>query len=597
MSTDLMNKVDRLPSSPGVYLFLNEKGKPLYVGKAKSLRHRVRSYFQTSSHQTPRNQQMISEISDVEIIMTSSELDALVLEGNLIKKEKPKYNIVLRDDKNFPYLKLTIKESYPRVVLVRKTKKDGNLYFGPYLPAKVARRTLKMIPKFFKVAVCPHKIDGRGRKPCLTYQLDQCLAPCEKKVDREQYLKAVEEVKLFLDGKNKDLIASMKKKMFQASEQENYEAAASYRDTIRTIEALSRKQNIISVGLEDQDFFAHYQEKDKLAIQVFQMRGGSIQSRRQFTFESVDFEKESFYPVILSQYYSDKSQIPNDIYIQESFKESRLTEKMLSDRRGKKVNIIVPSRGRKKDFLQTVKRNARLLFEVRFRKEMRYHEKGLEELEKIIEPPLPLERVEAFDVSHIQGSDTVGSVVVFDDGKPAKKHYRRFKIKTASRSADDYASLSEAVYRRYKRVLAEKMKLPDFILIDGGKGQLSAACSALKRIGMDHLLTGSFEKRGEKLFLSNRSAPVRMEKSSSSLNLIRKIRDEAHRFAISYHRKLRARRTIKSELTDIPGVGKITAEKLLRNFGSVSRLKKASIEDVARISSKKVAQAIMNYFS
>ncbi len=597
MKSDLMKKVEKLPSSPGVYLFLDRKEKPIYVGKAKSLKHRVRSYFQDSAQHTPKIQQMISDISDIDIIMTSSELEALVLEGNLIKKEKPKYNIVLRDDKNFPYLKLTIKERYPRVVLVRKARKDGNLYFGPYLPAKVARRTLKMIPKYFKVAVCSHRIDRQSRKPCLYYQLDQCLAPCDENVDRKQYLKAVDEVKLFLEGKNKELIANLKRNMFQASQQQNYEGAASYRDTIRTVEALSKKQNIISVGLEDQDYFAHYRERDKLAIQVFQMRGGLVQSRRQFTFESIDFEQESFYSVILSQYYSDRSQIPNAIYIQKPFKEMRLTERMLSDLRGKKVKIIVPSRGIKKDFLQTVKRNAKLLFEVRFRKEVGYHERGLEDLEKTIKSPLPLERVEAFDVSHIHGSDMVASMVVFDKGKPAKKEYRRFKIKAAREAPDDYASLKEAVYRRYKRVLDEKMRLPDFILIDGGKGQLSAARSALKMIGMDHIITGAFEKRGEKLFLSNRSTPIRLRKSSAPLNLIRKIRDEAHRFAISYHRRLRTKRTITSELTEIPDVGNKTAEKLLRHFGSVARLRRAAPEEIAKISNKRAAQSILRYFS
>lgn len=597
MRSKLLQKVEKLPLSPGIYLFLNQAKKPIYVGKAKSLKHRVRSYFQVSSHHTPKTQQMVSEISDMDVIVTSSELEALILEGNLIKKEKPKYNIVLRDDKNFPYLKLTIKEPFPRVVLVRKAKKDGHLYFGPYLPARVARRTLKMIPKFFKVAVCTHRLDGRRKRPCLYYQLDQCLAPCDGTIDRDQYLKAVEEVKLFLEGKNKDLIVHLREKMLRASKQQHYEVAASYRDTIRTIEELSRKQNIISVGQEDQDYFAHYQEKNKLAIQVFQMRKGLVQSRRQFTFESVDFEKDSFYPAVLSQYYADKNQIPDTIYIQEPFEDVDLVAKMLSSLRGKKVSILIPSRGLKKDFLQTVKRNAKLLFDERFRKEIGYREESLEELKRIIGSPFPLERIEAFDVSHIQGSDTVASVVVFDGGKPAKKEYRRFKMKSAIKVPDDYASISEAVTRRYKRLLLEKKRLPDFILIDGGKGQLSSALLALNKIKIGDLMTGAFEKKGEKLFLSGRPVPIRLEKSSASLNLIRNIRDEAHRFAISYHRKLRSKRTIKSELTEIPGVGKKTAEKLLQRFGSVERIKKTPLDALAKISNTKVAESIQKYFS
>ncbi|MEW5806678.1 MAG: excinuclease ABC subunit UvrC [Acidobacteriota bacterium] len=595
MKEKLVHKIEDIPFAPGVYQFLNGEGQTIYVGKAKSLKNRARSYFQKSTNSTPKTQQMLSEAEDVRFIVTASELEALILEGNLIKKEKPKYNIVLRDDKNFPYLKLTIKEKYPRVVLVRKAGKDGNLYFGPYLPARVARRTLKMIPKFFRVAVCNYNLDVRKRRPCLYYQLDQCLAPCDEKIDRESYLKAVDAVRLFLEGKNSELLANLRANMMAAAREERFEEAAFYRDTIGTIKRLSEKQIIISVGLEDQDYFAHYGEKDKIALQVFNMRNGHVQSRREFTFEGIDLDQEPFYQTVILQYYSDRQDIPDSIYTPESFPEMGLVEKMLSSMRGRRVKILTPRRGPRKSFLETVKKNARLLFDIRFGKEMNRREDGLEELREAVKISQPLRRIEAFDVSNIHGTDCVASMVVFEDGGPSRKDYRRFRIKTVS-GVDDFASMAEVVGRRYRRAMEEKGKLPDLILVDGGKGQLSSTVSALTEIGIEGVAVAGFEKGEEKLYLSGREGPVLFETNSRALNLIRRIRDEAHRFAIAYHRKLRTRRTLTSELTIIPGIGKKTAEKLLKEFGSVEGIKTASSKELSRIAGKSVAAAIDKHF-
>ncbi len=587
MKEELLQEMRNIPSLPGIYIFKNDEGKSIYVGKAKSLKNRVRTYFQKSSHHTPKTIRMIAETGALDFIVTKSELEAIILEANLIKKEKPKYNIVLRDDKNFPYLKLTIQEEFPRVVLVRKAQKDGNLYFGPFLPARAARWTLKLIPRFFKIPIGNHRVDKKRRRACLYYQLDQCLA-CDESVDRETYRKAVDSVRLFLEGKNRELIADLTEKMKAASAEEKYEEAASCRDTITTIERLAARQNIISVGLEDQDYFAHYRENERIALQVFNMRNGHVQSRRQFTFDGIDPEREPFYQTVLFQYYSDRNDIPDTIYIPEPFKELRLVEKMLSALKGRRVRICVPSRGPKKSFLHTVGRNAMLLFESRFRKELSPEESGVMELSRALALPFPIETIECFDISNISGAENVGSMVHFMKGKPLKQQYRKFRIKTVS-APDDFASIEEIVTRRYERLLKEKGKLPDLIIIDGGKGQLSSAVSSLKRIGLESLPVAAFEKRGEKLFLSHTKKVARLRSDSRALHLVRRIRDEAHRCAISYHRTLRGKGMRKTELTSIPGIGKKRAQLLLKEFGSVSGVMNASADALERIVGKIVA--------
>ena len=595
MNEAIGKKIGGLPPLPGVYIFLNEQRKAIYVGKAKSLKERVKSYFQRSSHHTPKTVQMLSEIKDLDIIVTDSELEALILEGNLIKKEKPKYNIVLRDDKNFPYLKLTIKEKFPRVVLVRRAKKDGNLCFGPYLPARVARQTLRMIPRFFKVAVCKERLEGKRRRPCLYYQLDQCLAPCDGTIDRERYMRAVEEVKLFLSGKNSELIAALKEKMRKASGEERYEEAASCRDTIRTVQKLSEKKQMISVGLEDQDYFAHYQEKDKAALQVFNMRQGLVQSRSEFTFDSVDCGSGSFYQSVISQYYAEERDIPDRICIAGPSEGTALVKDMLSGKKGRKVDIVAPSRGPKKDLLITVRKNAKLLFESRFRKEMDAGEDDAAALADSIGFSGVMRRIEAFDISNIQGRFCVASCIVFEGSLPSKKNYRRFRIRNVT-APDDYASMAEVISRRYRRTVAEKREMPDFILIDGGRGQLSAALSEMRKLGLQETLTGAFEKGEEKLYLSNADDPVRLDKKSRALNFIRRIRDEAHRFAVTYHRKLRSMKTLVSELNGVRGIGKARAQKLLRAFGSVEGMRKASFEEIASKVGRKAAESIFEYY-
>jgi excinuclease ABC subunit C len=586
----LKKKADSFPAKPGVYIFKDLRGKPVYIGKAQSLRHRVRSYFQASGEAPIKQETMLGEAADIEFIITESELEALILENNLIKKELPKYNVQLRDDKSFPYLQLTINEPYPRVQLVRRVKKEGALYFGPYIPASLARKTMRLIARHMQLRQCDLKLPGRRYTPCLDYQINRCLAPCAGFATEEEYAAAVEDVKLLLEGKNKELLQRLKLKMDKAAEEEKFEKAAHYRDAITVLERQASKQRMASTRLEEEDLFGFYHLADKVCLQVFHIRKGLVVGRREFFWKGlVDFQPEEFIASMIKQYYSEDQPIPPKIYVQLDFEERSLLEQWLTQLRGSRVHITSPIRGKKRQLLQLALDNARISYRNKF--SIEEDEGVLYALKQALSLPELPRRIEAFDISNISGTDAVASLVVFEDGKARKADYRRFKIK-AVKGPDDFASMAEVVSRRYKRLLSEEKPLPDMVLLDGGKGQLSAARDVLTTLGLEDMPAVAIAKREEILYASTAKEPLKLEEGSEALRLLQRIRDESHRFALTYHRKLRKKRTIASELDNIPGIGAKRKALLLKYFGSLKAIKEANPKELARLVGKKPADNI-----
>jgi excinuclease ABC subunit C len=570
----IRQSLEQLPALSGCYLFRGEDGEVLYVGKAKSLRPRVRSYFQRSARHPPRIASLVQEVRSLDFIVTSSEIEALVLENNLIKEHRPRFNVLLRDDKNFPYLKLTMKDDYPRVTLVRRPNADGQLYFGPFLPAGHARRTLRMIPRFFQVANCHLPFDGKQR-PCLYYHLDQCLAPCAGKAEPGEYRERAEQVRLFLEGRNRELRERIEAKMAQASEALAFEQAARYRDMLRSLERLSERSQMSSTSLETVDFWAEHREGSRASVELFRMREGRVVGRREFSLDPAP-EPEAFYDTILVQYYADEDP-PPEIVLPRLPGERGLIERFLADRAGRRVQIKAPTQGERRRLLDLVARNAELAFEARFRARHVHTVQVLEELRDLLGLDEPPYRLEGFDVSHSQGSQPRASMVVFEGGKPKKSDYRSYRIRTAE-PGDDYQAMREVVGRRYARLQREGRRLPDLVLIDGGKGQLAAAQEAVHALGLHDLPMMGLAKREEEIFLQGRGEPVLLSRDDPSLHLIQQVRDEAHRFAVRHHRKARSRSTFRSALTDVPGIGPTTARRLLEQFGSVEGVRCAPLQ-------------------
>ncbi|MCP3982448.1 MAG: excinuclease ABC subunit UvrC [bacterium] len=593
MNPTLEEKLVALPARPGVYLYRNAAGEAIYIGKAKSLRSRVRSYFQPSAQHPPRIARMVSEVADLELIVVDTEMEALILESNMIKRERPRYNVILRDDKHFPYLKLSQRDAYPRVSLVRRARLDGNVYTGPFLPASSARRSMKLIQRYFQVATCKEIFDGR-RRPCLYYHLDQCLAPCAGKTTEEEYGRAVDDARLFLEGRHRDLESSLDERMREASGQRLYERAARYRDTLSTVRGLSVKQRMSSVGLEEQDYLAHHEDGGSVALQVFQVRGGKVQARREFAIEETDLAPPAFYAQVLAQYYSEMTP-PEEICLPELPEGADLFERWLRDRREGRVTLHVPQRGEKRKLLELVRKNAALAFEARFRAHHTRGVAGLEELARALGLDEPPYRIECFDISNTQGTDSVASMVVWEGGKPRKSEYKIYNVKSVEGS-DDFASIAEAVTRRYRRLLTEDRRLPDLVLIDGGAGQLGAAVAALARVGLPMLPVASIAKREEEIYVQGDDEPLQLDRRSAGLQLVQRVRDEAHRFAVARHRRRRAKRTLRTELTDIVGIGPATAKKLLREFGSVRGVREAGIEDLRRAIGPRLAEIVAGHY-
>jgi len=603
-------KAAQLPEKPGAYLFKDAGGTVLYVGKARNLRSRVRSYFTESRWIDAKTGSLAREIADLETIVVGNEREALALEHNLIKKYRPKFNVLLRDDKTYPYIKFTASEKYPRVYFTRQIKKDGSLYFGPYFPAGLARRILHFIHKRFMVPSCNVDLTRSHPRPCLQYYIKRCLGPCVAGFTTdERYAEAARDARMFLEGRRHDLMKSLEERMTAASDKELFEQAAAYRDLLRTLEDIEERQRIAAAQGDDTDVFAFYAEPPLVAANLFHLRGGRVVDRREFYWEDLEeFDPKEFVPSLLKQLYLEAEYLPKAIHVSEDFEERALLEETLAERAEHKVEICTPQRGSKRAFLDLVENNAKHSFEQRFRvlkPTSKAIGEALQNTVNLLEEP---KRIESFDISHIQGTDTVASMVVWENGRMKKSDYRKFIIRgdngrgeggeagngALPRLNDDFSSMREAVTRRYRRLQEEKKELPSLILIDGGIGQLRAAAQALDSLQIINQPVASIAKKEEILYvLGQEDEPIVLEHHSPVLHLIQQIRDETHRFAITFHRQRRGKRQTHSALHEIPGVGPKTAQKLLKEFGSVANIQRAGVEKLSSIISRRSAEKIL----
>jgi excinuclease ABC subunit C len=598
-------KAALLPESPGVYLFKDAGGAVLYVGKAASLRSRVRSYFLESSWINAKTGSLAREIADLETILVGNEREALALEHNLIKQYRPKFNVMLRDDKTYPYIKFTAAEKYPRVYFTRRIKKDGSLYFGPYFPAGLARRILHFVHKRFLVPSCTVDLTRSHPRPCLQYYIKRCLGPCVSGLTTdERYAEAARDVRLFLEGRRHDLIKSLEERMTVAAEKELFEQAAAYRDLLRTLEDIEERQRIAAAQGDDTDVLAYYTEPPLVAANLFHLRGGRVVDRREFYWEELEeFDPQEFVPSLLKQLYLESEYLPKAIHVPVDFEDRDLLEETLTERAAHKVEIFTPQRGNKRAFLDLVENNAKHSFEQRFRV-LKPTSKAIgEALQNVLNLAEEPKRIESFDISHIQGTDTVASMVVWENGRMKQSDYRKFIIRGdeptngAPRGQnDDFASMREAVTRRYRRLQEEKKPLPGLILIDGGIGQLHAAAAALDSLQIINQPLASIAKKEEILYVfGQEDEPIVLEHHSPVLHLIQQIRDETHRFAVTFHRQRRGKRQTETALNEIPGVGPRTAEKLLREFGSVANIRRAGIDKLSEVLSRKSAEKVLEH--
>jgi excinuclease ABC subunit C len=657
---DLYEKIRSLPTQPGVYLYKNAEGEVIYVGKAKNLRSRVRSYLLEASQANAKTGSLMREAVDLEYILVANEHEALALENNLIKQRKPRFNILLRDDKTYPYVKLTLGDRYPKVFVTRRLRKDGSAYYGPYFPGNLAYRVVELIHRSFLIPSCKVDLERYHPRACLQYYIHRCLGPCvEGLTTPELYKQAVRDAQMFLEGRHSELERSLTTRMMQAAESEQYEAAARLRDQLATVHQLQEKQRIATVEQsDDSDVFGYHFEDGALAVNLFHMRAGKIVDRREFFWEDLPelmeanidsdqdeaadsttmdapffprssaervgernrkpavelgapglvsetgeytgahsaFEPGPFFSALLKQLYIDQHYVPRSILVPVDFADRETLAALLSERIGHRIELAVPQRGEKRSLVDLAAQNAHQSFTQRFR--------VLEPSRKVIQealadalmlPELP-KRIECFDISHIQGAETVASMVVWEDGKMNKSAYRKFKIKTVT-GVDDFASMHEVVLRRYKRLQDEKHELPSLVLIDGGLGQLHAAGDALESLGYTTQPLASIAKKEEVIYVSgNENDPIVLDRRSPVLHLVQLIRDESHRFAIGYHRQRRAMRDRDSELLTIPGVGALTRQRLLTHFGSLRDVQQATVESLAAVVPRKTAEMIWRHF-
>jgi excinuclease ABC subunit C len=595
----LHKKSEALPAQPGVYVFKDENGKPIYVGKAKSLRSRVGSYFQESRAADDKRDLMLEAAHDLETILVDNEHEAMALENNLIKQYKPRYNILLRDDKSYPYIKFTAYERYPRVYVTRRVKKDGSIYYGPYFPANLAYRIVDFIHRHFLVPSCYVDLTRSHARPCLQYYIKRCLGPClETLTTPERYAEAARDARLLLEARESDLVRSLHGRMADSSNLLAFEDAARYRDQIRTVEELRERQKMAANSGEEADILGFHQEGPLVAVNLFHLRGGRVLDRREFFWEDLEeFNAREFFSSLLKQIYLDQHYLPGAIHAPVDFDDRQPLEEVLSQRRGRAVHILTPQAGPKRALQELVARNARHSFERRFRVLKPLTREALDSLSEAMDLTKSPNRIEAFDVSHIQGTDIVASMVVWEAGGMKKSDYRKFIIKSVPQN-DDFASMKEVVGRRYRRLQEEKKPFPDLVLIDGGVGQLHAAAAALEELGIINLTVASIAKREEILYVLGReNEPIVLDHHSPALHLIQQIRDEAHRFAVTFHRARRTKREITSELLEIPGVGKRTTNKLLTQFGSIARLRKVSLAELAQVVKRSQAQRVFDYLT
>ena len=578
MTTDaLQSKLDHLPEHPGVYLFRDPSGELLYVGKAASLADRVRSYFQRGADHSPKTTLLVGQIADLETIVTRSELEALILESNLIKRHRPRFNVVLRDDKQYPYLRLPINDRFPRLSIVRRVQKDGALYYGPYTPAGALRETLKVIKKSFPLATCTIDIDGTAERACLEFEIKRCMAPCTGNQSQEDYLKIVGQVRQFLEGRDHELLDDLRAQMEAAAEREEYEEAARLRDRLFKIERTLEKQRITQTAATDQDVIGLARQGTAVDLQLLFVRGGLLIGRKDFFWpQSADVSDEDLVRSAIEQFYNKDGQPPKELLVPTALADAELIEQWLSDKRGSGVKVLAPERGTKHQLVLLAEENAAASAANHLRDEA-LDRQAVEDLKRLLHLEKAPRRIEGFDISNTMGNQSVASMVVWEDGQMKKSDYRRFKIQTVI-GANDFASMQEVVARRYGD--SEQLARPDLILIDGGLGQLAAAMEGLKQVGhRDQAIMGLAKARGEKderIFLPGRKNPILLRPNAPATHLVQRIRDEAHRFAITYHRKLRGKAFTASKLDQIIGIGEITRTKLLKEFGSVDGIAQAT---------------------
>ena len=596
---DLKDQIARLPEQPGVYLWGDARGETIYVGKARSLRDRVRNYLGAYG-MSPRHDALLDDIARLEVILTDSVMEALALENNLIKQRMPRYNILLRDDKNYPFLRLTTSEAFPRVLVARSVENNADFYAGPFLPAKLGRRAMTLSHRLFGIRSCNEVITGMRARPCLEYDIKRCLAPCVVEIcSQERYGEAVASTRLLLEGRNEELVETLRDRMDDAARHERFEEAAQLRDAMRTVQTLrDRQQKVATAGLGDRDVFGIKVGPSGGAIQVFQVRGGRVVERVELSTEpgAVAGGERDVLQAALSQFYEIRPPA-SEINLPVEIEDGDAMEEWLGSRAGRRVRILVPQRGDKRALVELATRNAELSYRTRFNEITAAHFEALETLRAELALPAIPRRIECFDISTIQGSETVASMVVCEDGRMKRSEYRKFRIRGLRSRPDDFAAMREVVQRRYRALLEAGGPFPDLIVIDGGKGQLSAAYDALESIGLANLVAVGIAKREELIFTRDRQEPLALAENDPALLLVQRIRDEAHRFAVTFHRKARSMRDLRSELDGIPGIGANRRRALLTTFGSLAGVRRATREELASVVGAKAAAAVIDYFA
>jgi excinuclease ABC subunit C len=609
--TEIQDKLDSLPAKPGVYLYRDEQERVIYVGKSVNLRNRVRSYFHVSAQRDIKTHELVERISDLDFIVTDSEVEALILECELIKKHRPRYNVRLKDDKRYPYLKITWYEDFPRIYATRRMEQDGSRYYGPFTSVDAVHHTLDLLRKLFPYRTCNREITGHDRRACLYYHMGRCLGPCIGQASREEYRAVIDRVSKFLEGHTRQVLADLQKRMQGASAKLDFETAATYRDQIQAIEQVTAQQKIVSLADKDQDVVAFARDNGQACVQIFFIRAGKIIGREYFVLEGASGERDqAVLEAFIQQFYDEAAYVPPEILMPQTIEQARIIESWLRGKRGSTVHLRVPQRGPGKDLIRMAAENAtetlnalRLQWEADQNRQV--HSLGA--LQEALGLPRPPARIEGYDISTFHGSATYGSMVVFVHGVPRKSEYRRFKVKTVIGHSDDYASIQEVLRRRFRRTVAneeqasEELKkdpsfavMPDLILIDGGKGQLNAALQVLSEYGLDHIAVFGLAKREEEIFVPGQSEPICLSRDSPGLFLVQRIRDEAHRFAITAHRRAREKGALASTLEVIPGVGPQRRKALLRAFGSIDGIRSASVDELTAVNgmTRKVAERI-----
>ena len=594
----LDEKLARLPDRPGVYIYKDAKVQVIYVGKAASLRSRVRSYFQESRPHDPKTDSLVRQIADLEYIVTDNELEALMLEANLVRKHRPRYNIILRDDKHYPFLKLTTDEEYPRLLVARKVKDDGATYYGPFYPATAMRETLRLTRQLFPLRTCSITIDGRLERPCIQYAIHRCNAPCTGWETREGYAETVRSVERFLEGKDEDLAQTLTKEMEAAAVEMKFERAAVLRDQIQSLNRVRERQKIISVEEVDQDVLGVVRQGGDACVELFFVRKGRLLGQEAFFFDKVQgWSDGEVLSAFVRQFYTKNVTPPPEILLSEEVTEGELLTEFLTGLAGRRVQLLVPQRGTRREFVTMAETNAAIALQDHLLSRGNRVQLVQEDLQRSLGLTGLPNRIEGYDISHIQGTEQVGSLVVWENGAMKKDDYKRYKIKTVT-GADDFASLREMLTRRFSRALEQGGVLPDLVMIDGGRGQLNVGATVLAELGLDDIAVVSLAKQQEEVYRTDSLAPLVLDPTSPALQTLQKVRDEAHRFAITYNKTLRSKRTLQSVLDTIPGVGPTIRTSLLKTLGSARRVREASVAELAAVPkvTPKMAQRIYDHF-